>query len=58
MSYDPKSYELAEHFLPSAASDRLKSELAQEIQTRIEDWLEYEAAELRESLSANPECGR
>jgi hypothetical protein len=50
MSYDPKSYELAEYFLPGAASEQLKSELAQAIQTRVEDWLEYECADLAAQL--------
>ena len=56
MSYDPKSYELAEYFLPSSASKWLKSELAQAIQTRVEDWLEYECAALAAKLGVpNPE---
>lgn len=46
MSYDSKCYELAEHFLPSQASDRLKSLLAQAIQDRVEDFCSYEAAKL------------
>lgn len=56
MSFDPKSYELAEHFLPTTASDRLKNDLAQAIQTRIEDWLQYECAQLAFKLGIpNPE---
>jgi hypothetical protein len=57
MSYDPKAYELAEHFLPATASDRLKDDLAQAIQTRVEDWLQFECAELAKRLGvSNPEC--
>lgn len=40
MSFDPKCYELAEHFLPPGATQRLLNELAQHIQTSIEDWLD------------------
>ncbi len=39
MTYDTKSYELAEHFLPDGASKELKHELAQEIQRACEDFL-------------------
>lgn len=42
MSYDPKCFELAEHFLPTAASDRLKSEMAQAIQDAVEGYIEIE----------------
>jgi predicted DNA-binding transcriptional regulator AlpA len=38
--FDPKCYELAEHFLPSGAPDRLKNGLAQWIQDEVESWLE------------------
>jgi len=37
-SYDPKSYDLAEHFLPNGTEDQ-KDELAQVIQCAIEDHL-------------------
>jgi len=39
MSFDPKSYELAEHFLPEKAAKRVKNDLAQAIQTAVEDFL-------------------
>lgn len=39
MSFDPKSYELAEHFLPPNAAKRVKDALAQDIQTAVEDFL-------------------
>lgn len=34
--FDPKCYELAEHFLPADASEERKRELAQDIQDYIE----------------------
>ncbi len=37
-SYDVKSYELAEHFLPNGTEDQ-KDALAQEIQRAVEDHL-------------------
>lgn len=37
-SYDTKSYELAEHFLPNGTEDQ-KDALAQAIQTAVEDHL-------------------
>jgi hypothetical protein len=51
MSYDPKCYELAEHFLPSQASQRLKSELAQAIQDAVEDYSVGESVNLTVALS-------
>jgi hypothetical protein len=46
-SHDPKCRELAEHFLPTTTTDRLKAELAQHIQDAVEDWLRGEAERLR-----------
>jgi hypothetical protein len=37
-NYDPKCFELAEHFLPNGTEDQ-KDALAQAIQTAIEDHL-------------------
>jgi hypothetical protein len=37
--HDPKSFELAEYFLPSDAAPSVKSGLAQHIQDAIEDFL-------------------
>lgn len=37
-SYDPKCFELAEHFLPNGTEDQ-KDALAQAIQTAVEDHL-------------------
>lgn len=54
MAYDPKCFELAEHFLPSTARDELKNALAQEIQTQIEGWLEHEAKRLCYELGIDP----
>jgi hypothetical protein len=34
--FDPKCYELAEHFLPHDASEKRKNELAQDIQDHVE----------------------
>jgi hypothetical protein len=43
MSYDEECYKLAQHFLGDGPELRaLADRLAQEIQQRIEDWLEYE----------------
>jgi hypothetical protein len=45
--FDSKCLELAEHFLPSAASKRLKDELAQTIQDAVETYIIGAAAELQ-----------
>lgn len=39
MMVDPKSYELAEHFLNSDATDAMKQELAEWIQWQVDLWL-------------------
>ena len=36
---DPRSFDLAEYFLPMDASEQRKWELAEVIQTTVEDWL-------------------
>lgn len=41
MSYDPRCYELASTFLPSAIDERVRDELAQLIQTTVEDFITY-----------------
>lgn len=46
-SFDPKCLELAEHFLPSAASEQLKNELAQTVQNAVEEFCEMEADGLK-----------
>jgi hypothetical protein len=51
MSFDPKCFELAEHFLPSMASERLKNGLAQAVQTAVEDWMEAETIDLKTKLA-------
>jgi hypothetical protein len=43
-SFDPACLTLAEHFLPSTASDGLKWELAQAIQDAVETFCQDEAA--------------
>lgn len=48
--FDPQCRDLAEYFLPKAASERLKVELAQHIQDAIEDWIRGESARLQEAL--------
>lgn len=45
MSVDPKSYELAEHFLPPNTAKRVKDALAQDIQTAVEDFLSAYASD-------------
>lgn len=37
-SFDPKCMDLAEHFLPSHATQSVKNELAQTIQDAVEDF--------------------
>lgn len=54
MAYDPKCQELSEHFLPTGASDRLKSQLAQHIRDSIEDWLSRERNQIVASLERKP----
>lgn len=51
MSYDPECYRLAEHFLTTQASERLKSGLAQAIQTAAEDWIEAGSIEVKTRLA-------
>jgi hypothetical protein len=46
--HDPRCHELAEYFLPTAASALLKAELAQHIQDAVEDWLTAERDRLAE----------
>lgn len=48
MSYDPACEDLAKYFIGdlSVASPKHVASLAQCIQDRIEDWLEYEQREL------------
>jgi hypothetical protein len=50
-SHDPKCRELAEYFLPSEASERLKAQLAQAIQDAVEEWALAEKAELEAALA-------
>jgi hypothetical protein len=38
---DPKSFELAEYFLPDDASEQRKWDLAELIQTTVETWMVY-----------------
>ena len=46
MTYDSRSYDLAEHFIGSAPEmERLRQLLAQHIQSSIEDWFGYEQTE-------------
>lgn len=50
MSYDPECRKLAEHFLPSMASERLKDKMAQHIQDCVEGWLQMEMALIRDNI--------
>jgi hypothetical protein len=50
--FDSKCLELAEHFLPSTASQTLKNDLAQAIQNEVEnfctgEWMKEDIAALR-----------
>lgn len=40
--FDPKCLELAEHFLPSQATQSVKNELAQAIQDAVEDFCQMQ----------------
>ena len=51
MAYDPKCFELAEYFLPTGATDRLKCLLAQAIQDAVEDCISSERNRLSDALS-------
>lgn len=50
LMHDPKCRELAEYFLPSDVSERLKAELAQAVQDAVENWIAEEAARLKVEL--------
>lgn len=51
MAFDPKCYELAEHFLPSALPGHmLLDRFAQHIQDAVEDWLNRERDRLAAAL--------
>lgn len=55
MSYDSKCYDLAEHFIGSQPElERLRTSLAQHIQTTVEDWLEMEIDLMERSLPKKP----
>lgn len=57
MLVDPKSYELAEHFLNSDATEAMKQELAEWIQWWVELWLYDDkngAKEAAETLGDTP----
>lgn len=41
MPYDRECYRLAEHFLPDNIPEHIKEKLAEEIQTNIEDFIQY-----------------
>jgi hypothetical protein len=53
--FDPKCFELAEHFLPTGAPQRLKDGLAQWIQDEVESWLENGLSEIERNASAWPQ---
>ncbi len=50
MSFDPKCFELAEHFLPDKIREQTKEELAEHIQNSIEEWLEDTMTQLKIEL--------
>ena len=50
MSYDPACYDLARHFMGDLTTERLRTELAQHIQTSIEDWIEGQATDIKEKI--------
>lgn len=52
--FDPKCFELAEYFLATTASQRLKNELAQHIQDEVEVWLSAEANRLMAAMQPDP----
>jgi hypothetical protein len=52
MAFDPKCYEVAEHFLPSGSSATLKERMAQHLQDEAEFWLESESVRIANELGA------
>lgn len=54
MPFDPACFNLACHFLPTSANDRLKLALAQAIQNAVEDWIECEKSALEAKLKGEP----
>lgn len=54
MSYDSRCYDLAEAFLvdwPTFNNEQRRDQLAQHIQTTIENWIEYEESASNSSLT-------
>lgn len=51
MTYDSACYDLVRHFLGNLAPEKSAAELAQHIQTEIEDWINYR---LREAAATSP----
>ena len=59
MGYDSKCYDLAEAFLadaPTINSIATRHQLAQHIQTTIEDWISYEEGEQSRRELNNETC--
>ena len=50
MAYDPACEDLARHFLGDRVSTRTIAELAQHVQTTVEDWIEYQLNEREKTL--------
>lgn len=40
-TFDTKCFDLAEHFLPAGTPEFIKNELAEALQTTVEDFIEY-----------------
>lgn len=60
MTYDEKSYDLAEYFLsgePTLNSEATRHRLAYAIQSCIEDWLQSEAADAAEAAANDGQFG-
>lgn len=60
MSYDSRCYDLAALFLsdsPEKNTEANRGELAQHIQTEIENWIEFILLPAGASTFARPKCG-
>ena len=49
--FDAACFDLAEHFLGKLAPEKTLNELAQHIQTEIEDWINYRSKEAAAAMS-------
>ena len=55
--FDPACYDLAQHFLGNLAPEKTLNELAQHLQTEIEDWINYRLKEAAAAMPNTPTTG-